>query len=81
MTVMRPSSMNSNSDCCCFLLKYWISSRYSSTPPGVSMVSSSEMIFRISEMLAVVAFRRRRVRFVLAAMMLATVVLPVPDGP
>ena len=45
------------------------------------MVSSSAMILRMSEMLAVVAFRRRRVRFVLAAMMLATVVLPVPDGP
>ena len=45
------------------------------------MVSSSAMILRMSEMLAVVAFRRRRVRFVLAAMMLATVVFPVPDGP
>ena len=27
MRVMRPSSMNSSRDCCCFLLKYWISSR------------------------------------------------------
>ena len=49
--------------------------------PIIGMVSSSAMILRMSEMLAVVAFRRRRVRFVLAAMMLATVVFPVPDGP
>ena len=27
MRVMRPSSINSKRLCCCFLLKYWISSR------------------------------------------------------
>ena len=27
ITVIFPFSMNSSRDCCCFLLKYWISSR------------------------------------------------------
>ena len=44
-------------------------------------VSSSSMIARMSEMPAVVALRRRKVRFVRLAMMLAIVVLPVPEGP
>ena len=81
MSVMRPSSINSSSDCCCFLLKYCISSRYSSTPPGVSSVSSSAMISLISASPAVVAFSLRRVRLVFSAIMRATVVFPVPDGP
>ena len=81
MSVMRPSSMNSSSDCCCFLLKYWISSRYSSTPPGVSMVSSSAIICLMSAIPAVVALSLRRLRLVRWAMMRATVVFPVPEGP
>ena len=39
--MILPFSMNSSRLCCCFLLKYWISSRYSSTPLGASMVSTS----------------------------------------
>ena len=45
------------------------------------MVSSSAMICLISAMPAVVAFNLRSVRFVRSAMMRATVVLPVPEGP
>ena len=81
MSVILPSSINSSSDCCCFLLKYCISSRYSSTPPGVSNVSSSAIIALMSEMPAVVALSLRNVRLVFSAIILATVVLPVPDGP
>ena len=53
--VIFPFSMYSNKDCCCFLLKDWISSRYSSTPLGASSVSSWEVISRISAVEAVVA--------------------------
>ena len=81
MRVIRPSSMNSSRDCCCFLLKYCISSRYSSTPPGVRKVSSSSIIFLMSAMPAVVALSLRRERLVRWAIIRATVVLPVPEGP
>ena len=50
-------------------------------PFGASMVSSSSMIARMSASPAVVALSFRSVRFVFSAMMRATVVLPVPDGP
>ena len=78
---MEPFSINSSRDCCCFLLKYWISSRYSSTPPGAIRVPTSAMMSRTSCREAVVALRRYRVRWVRLAMMLAMVVLPVPEGP
>ena len=81
MSVILPSSINSSSDCCCFLLKYCISSRYSSTPLGVRSVSSSDIIALISAIPAVVAFNFRSVRLVFSAIILATVVFPVPDGP
>ena len=57
MRVILPFSMNSSRLCCCFLLKYWISSRYSSTPLGASMVSTSAMMAFTSCRDAVVAFR------------------------
>jgi len=81
MSVIEPFSINSSRLCCCFLLKYWISSRYRRMPFGASMVSSSSMIARMSASPAVVALSFRSVRFVFSAMMRATVVLPVPDGP
>ncbi len=81
MRVILPFSMNSSRLCCCFLLKYWISSRYSSTPLGASMVSTSLMTAFTSCRDAVVALRWYRVFFVRWAMMLAMVVFPVPDGP
>ena len=74
MSVMRPSSMNSSSDCCCFLLKYCISSRYSRMPPGVRRVSSSAIIALMSEIPAVVALNLLRLRLVFSAIMHATVV-------
>ena len=45
------------------------------------MVSSSAMMAFMSFSEALVAFSRRRERSVRRAMMLATVVLPVPEGP
>ena len=55
--VILPFSRNSSRLCCCFLLKYWISSRYSSTPLGAIMVPTSPMTFFTSCSDAVVAFR------------------------
>ncbi len=81
MSVIEPFSINSSRLCCCFLLKYWISSRYRSTPLGAIMVSTSPMIAFTSCRDAVVALRWYRVFFVRWAMMLAMVVLPVPEGP
>ena len=81
MRVIFPFSMNSSRDCCCFLLKYWISSRYSSTPSGARRVPISAIMSLISEIEAVVALSRWRGRLVRWAMMLATVVFPVPEGP
>ena len=81
MSVILPVSMNSSRLCCCFLLKYWISSRYTSAPFGARKVSSSSMIALMSAMPAVVAFRWYSLRSVCCAMMDATVVLPTPDGP
>ena len=81
ISVILPFSMCSSSVCCCFLLKDWISSRYRSTPLGASMVSSWETISLMSEVEAVVALSLQSLRFVRSAMMLATVVLPVPEGP
>ena len=48
---------------------------------GASMVPTSAMTSLMSDSEPVVALIRRRVRLVRAAMILATVVLPVPDGP
>ena len=45
------------------------------------MVPMSLMMSLMSEMEAVVAFKRCSGRLVRLAMMLATVVLPVPEGP
>ena len=78
MSVIFPVSMNSSRLCCCFLLKYWISSRYTSAPFGARKVSSSSLM---SAMPAVVAFKWYNLRSVCCAMMDATVVLPTPDGP
>ena len=79
--VSLPFSINSNRLCCCFLLKYWISSRYSKIPPGASRVPTSAIMSLISCRDAVVALSRYRVLLVFSAMMLATVVFPVPEGP
>ena len=81
MSVILPVSMNSSRLCCCFLLKYWISSRYTSAPFGARKVSSSSMIALMSAMPAVVAFKWYNLRSVCCAMMDATVVFPTPDGP
>ena len=81
MRVILPFSMCSSRVCCCFLLKDWISSRYSSTPLGASMVSSWETISLMSAVEAVVALSLKSFRWVRSAMMFATVVLPVPAGP
>ena len=79
--VIFPFSICSSRDCCCFLLKDWISSKYSSTPLGAKNVSSWDTISLMSAVEAVVAFSLNRVRLVCLAMMLATVVFPVPLGP
>ena len=79
--MILPFSMYSNKDCCCFLLKDWISSRYSSTPLGAIKVSNCAVISRISAVEAVVAFSLYNVLLVCLAMILATVVFPVPLGP
>ena len=50
-------------------------------PPGASSVPTSAMMSFTSCKDAVVAFRRYNVLWVFSAMMLATVVLPVPEGP
>ena len=55
ISVIFPFSMYSSSDCCCFLLKYCISSRYKSTPFGVKSVSSSAIMPLMSDVPAVVA--------------------------
>ena len=81
MRVTSPLSMTSSRDCCCFLLKYWISSRYSRMPLGAIMVPTSPITSFTSERDPVVALIRRRVRPDCLAMMFATVVFPVPDGP
>ena len=79
--VILPFSRNSNRLCCCFLLKYCISSRYSRIPFGAIMVSTSAMTFFTSWRDAVVALRVYSAFFACLAIMLATVVLPVPEGP
>ena len=81
MSVMPPFSMCSSSDCCCFLLKYWISSRYSRMPSGAIIVPSWATTSRMSWAEAVVALRRQSFRRVRRAIRLATVVLPTPEGP
>ena len=48
---------------------------------GARRVPTSSMMSRMSAREAVVAFRRRSARPDSLAMMLATVVLPVPEGP
>ena len=81
ISVIRPSSINSRSDCCCFLLKYWISSRYRSIPPVPMSVEVSAIISFISEREAEVAFSFRSVIPDPSAMIRAAVVFPVPGGP
>ena len=49
-----PFSINSSNDCCCFLLKCCISSRYNSTPSIAKKLSSVDTIFFISATDAVV---------------------------
>ena len=81
MRVMEPSSMYSSRVCCCFLLRYWISSRYSTTPSMASKPPRSAMRALISPVEAVVPFRRYSFLPAPAAMMRAAVVLPTPEGP
>ena len=78
---MLPSSRNSSSVCCCFLLKYWISSRYRRTPFTASIRSKPETISRMSAVEAVVPLSLQSFRFVCRAMREASVVLPTPGGP
>ena len=54
--VIFPFSIYSSNDCCCFLLKDWISSKYKSTPLGAKKVSNWATISLISAVDAVVAF-------------------------
>ena len=81
MRVSFTFSMNSSRDCCCFLLKYWISSRYSTTPSGARRVPTSAVMALMSAREAVVALSRWKGRPIRAAAISATVVLPVPEGP
>ena len=81
ISVMLPFSMNSKSVCCCFLLKYWISSRYSKTPFTACSVFTCATTSRISAVEAVVPFNLHRCMWLCFAMMDATVVFPTPDGP
>ena len=78
---MRPFSICSRRVCCCFLLKYWISSRYSRIPFGAARVSTSPTSALMSAVEAVVAFILCKVRLVVRAITDATVVLPTPEGP
>ena len=77
--VIFPFSIYSSRDCCCFLLKYWISSRYKRIPLGAANVSSSATTSRISAVEAVVPLSRCRRRFVVRAMIPASVVFPTPE--
>ena len=80
--VIFPFSINSSRVCCCFLLKYWISSKYSKIPFGaVKVFSASVKISRRSAVPAVVPLSFRKARLVCLAMIDAKVVLPTPDGP
>ena len=81
MSVILPSSIYSSNDCCCFLLKYCISSKYSSIPPEPMTVSVCDMTSLTSDSDAVVALSLYIVISACAAMMFAAVVLPVPGGP
>ena len=79
MTV--PCSTHSRRLCCWRLLKYWISSRYSKIPPLPPSVPISLSTDLISLVEAVVPLSLCRRIPLPAAMMLATVVLPTPEGP
>jgi hypothetical protein len=63
------------------LIEYWISSRYSNTPLGAISVSSRAMTALMSAVPAVVPLSLTSSRSVVSAMMRASVVLPMPDGP
>ena len=79
MTV--PCSTHSSRLCCWRLLKYWISSRYSKMPPAAPKVPISASTDLISLVEAVVPLSLCSCIPLPAAMMLATVVLPTPEGP
>ncbi len=81
ISVTLPFSMHSSKVCCCFLLKYWISSRYSSTPFIPSKVPVLCTASLISAVEAVVPLSFTRCLSVFLAIMEATVVLPTPEGP
>ena len=81
INVICPFSINSNKICCCFLLKYCISSKYNKTPFIVSNVFKFEITSLISEVEAVVPFIFTNLRLVVLAIMVASVVFPTPEGP
>ena len=79
--VREPFSMYSSRLCCCFLFRYWISSRYSRIPLHPARVPVWAMISLISPTEAEVPFSLYRVMLLLLAMIRARVVFPTPDGP
>ena len=79
--VTLPSSIHSNRLCCCFLFRYWISSRYSRMPPAAASVPISLSTALISPVPQEVPLSLCRVMPLFSAMMRATVVFPVPEGP
>ena len=81
MRVTVPCSTHSSRLCCWRLLKYWISSRYKRMPPDAPRVPMSARTDLISLVEAVVPLSLCRRMPLPAAMMLATVVLPTPEGP
>ena len=76
-----PSSIHSNRLCCCFLFRYWISSRYSRMPPAAASVPISLSTALISPVPQEVPLSLCRVMPLFSAIMRATVVFPVPEGP
>ena len=81
MSVTEPSSMHSSRLCCCFLFRYWISSRYSRMPPAPASVPISLSTALMSPVPQEVPLSLCSVIPLFSAMMRATVVFPVPDGP
>ena len=79
--VTVPCSTHSRRLCCWRLLKYCISSRYKRMPPDAPSVPMSESTDLMSLVEAVVPLSLCSCIPLPAAMMLATVVLPTPDGP
>ena len=81
ISVILPSSMYSSRLCCCFLLRYCISSRYSSIPLEPRNVSTSETTLLMSPVEAEVPFSLCSRMLADSAMIRATVVFPTPEGP